>query len=252
MEERDKSLDIREFIGILSKRFWLILFVTLMATSTTGFISIYLLKPQYEASAEILVNQAKSEETVKYSHGDILTDIGLINTYNVVIKSSRILDQVIKDYHLNKTYEELIDQIKVHAVSNSQVMSITVIDSNHKEAVYIANAIAKTFQQEIQELMYVDNVHIMSEAKEVPYPIQVKPKPYLNMAIAFVIGIMTGICLTFLIEYIDNTLKTEEDVEQVLGLYVIGVISKMDYKTEQKLKQKLLINQSIGGEKLEQ
>jgi capsular polysaccharide biosynthesis protein len=249
MEHKEYELDLRELVSILWKRLWIILLITFLATATSGVISFFVLTPQYEASTQILVNQSKVEG--QFNQGDIRTNLELINTYNVIVKSPRILDIVIQEYGLNKTYQQLNNQINVNAVKNSQVMSITVTDPSYKQAVYIANAIANTFQSEIISLMNIDNVHIMAEAKEYVIPSPVKPKPYLNMAIAFVVGMMTAVGLIFLLEYLDNTIKTEQDIEDILGLPVLGSISKMDEKTEKKLKKKLKNQVQVGGEQLE-
>jgi capsular polysaccharide biosynthesis protein len=81
----------------------------------------------------------------------------------------------------------------------------------------------------------VDNVTILAPA-EVPNNLSpVKPKPILNIAIAFVVGLMAGVGLAFLLEYLDNTIKTEQDIENYLELPVLGVIttiSDSDMKSE--------------------
>lgn len=250
MEARDYTeMDLRILASMIWKRWWLILLITFLSTAIAGVISFFVLTPEYKASAEILVTQSKADGNVQYSQGDIRTNLELMNTYNVIIKSPRILDKVIENYSINKSYAQLNNQITVNSVKNSQVMSITVINPSHEQAVYIANAVAQTFQEEIKELMNVDNVHIMAEAKNLPVPSPVKPKPYLNMAITFVIGLMTSIGLIFLLEYLDNTVKSESDIERLLGIPVLGSISKIDEKTEKKLKARL--QAQIGGEQLE-
>lgn len=229
-------MELREYAAIIFKRLWIILLIIFVATSTSGVLSFFVLTPQFEASAEILVNQSQTDGLAQYN--EIRTNLELINTYNVIIKSPRILEIVISDYNLKKSYEQLNSQIKVSSVKNSQVMSITVTDSNYSQAVYITNAVANTFKQEIVKLMKIDNVHVMAEAKEISSPSPVSPKPYLNMVIAFVVGIMASIGLIFLLEYLDNTIKTEQDIETILRLPVLGSISKIDEKTERKLKKK--------------
>jgi len=116
--------------------------------------------------------------------------------------------------------------------------------------VKIANGIAATFQQEIKTIMSVDNVQILAEAKVPAVPSPVKPKPYLNIAIAFVVGLMASVGIIFLLEYLDNTIKTEQDVEQILGLSVLGAIATIDYKTEDKLSQPVQ-SASMGGKGIE-
>ncbi|WP_025025725.1 YveK family protein [Caldalkalibacillus mannanilyticus] len=244
------EIDLRAIFGIVWKKMWLVLLISVFVTSLSGFYSIYLVEPEYKASAEILVSQTyDSTEEFYYFRGDIYTNIELINTYNVIIKSPRILDKVIEEYNLDLNYAQLNSSVVVNAVKNSQVMSISVYDRDYNNAVFLANAIASTFQKEIKELMKVNNVHIMAEAKEESNPRPVSPQPFFNMLIAFVIGTMLGIGLIFLLEYLDNTIKTEDDLEQLLGLPVLGTIAKIDEKTENKIMKKH--NTQLGGEQIE-
>lgn len=248
MESREHDeLDIRELIQIIRKRLWLIVLVTIIATATSGAVSFFILTPEYQASTEILVNQTELEG--QFNQANIRTNLDLMNTYSVVMTSPRILDVVIEEYNLNKPYQQLKNQIEINSVKNSQVMSITVTDTNYEQAVIIANAVAKTFQREIVTLMNIDNVHIMAEANERVVPHPIKPRPYLNMAIAFVVGLMSSFFLVFILNFFDNTLKTEQDIERILALPVLGAIPKMDEKTEKNLNQK--IAEQMGGEQIE-
>jgi capsular polysaccharide biosynthesis protein len=96
--------------------------------------------------------------------------------------------------------------------------------------------------------MNIDNVHIMAEAKQIASPSPVSPKPYLNMAIAFVVGLMISVFLVFILEYLDNTLKREQDIEKLLGLPVLGAIPTME-PPEKNGNTKLAAQ--VGGEQFE-
>ena len=143
----------------------------------------------------------------------------------MIIKSPAILSKVIEQLDLNITPEQLTNQITVSNEQNSQVVNISVQDKNAVHAVDIANTVVKVFQQEIPVLMNVDNVNILAPAILPENPSPVKPNKMLNVAIAAVIGLMLGVGLAFLLEYLDTTIKTEQDVEDVLGLPIIGLIS---------------------------
>jgi capsular polysaccharide biosynthesis protein len=241
------EVELRELIQVIQKRIWYIILITILATAVSGLISFFVISPQYQAATELLVNQDQIEGQV--NQGDIRTNLELIGTYQVVMTSPRILDKVIEEHGLDKTYQGLKNQINVNTIRNSQVMKITVTDPNYEQAVFIVNALARTFQKEIVTLMNIDNVHIMAEAKEMASPSPVSPKPYLNMAIAFVVGLMTAIGLVFVLEFLDNTLKREQDIEKMLGLPVLGAIPTMDEQLEKSGNAKLAVQ--MGGEQLE-
>jgi capsular polysaccharide biosynthesis protein len=145
----------------------------------------------------------------------------------VIIKSPAILDKVIDKLDLNQSVEQLSGKITINSQENSQVFSLTVQDSNPAKAVEIANTVSSTFQKEIKDIMKVDNVSILAKAEVKENPAPVKPSPLLNIAIAVVVGLVAGIGLAFLLEYMDNTIRDEKDIETLLDLPLLGSIQKI-------------------------
>lgn len=232
----EETISLRELFQTLKKRLWLIVLITIIATTVSGVLSFFFLTPIYQNSTQILVNQAKSEQQL-YNPNEVQTNLQLINTYNVIIKSPAILDLVQKELKLDRSIEALNEQIQVNSEKDSQVVSITVQDEDPVLAAKIANTTADVFKEEIVKIMNVDNVSILSTADVPSEPSPVKPRPLLNMAIALVVGMMTGVGLAFLLEYLDNTIKTEQDVERLLELPVIGSITTIDQSASGKRGQ---------------
>ena len=220
----EETISLQELFKTIRKRLSLIAFITAIAITISGVVSFAILTPIYQASTQILVNQEK-QETSSFNAQDIQTNLQLINTYNVIIKSPAILSKVIEELKLDTTTDELNEQITVSSVENSQVVTVQVNDPNPKVAVEIANTTAEVFQEEIQHLMNVDNINILAAAELGENPSPIKPNPKLNMAIAAVIGLMLGVGLAFLLEYLDTTMKTEQDIEDLLELPILGLIS---------------------------
>ena len=162
------------------------------------------------------------------------SNVDLINTYSVIIKSPAILDKVIDKLDLTQNVEQLNQNISVNSQENSQVFSLTVTDNNAGKAVEIANTVSETFQKEIKGIMNVDNVSILAKAELKENPTPIKPDPLLNIAIAIVVGLMAGIGLAFLLEYLDNTLKDGHDVETYLDMPVLGSIQKIPQNIDKK------------------
>jgi capsular polysaccharide biosynthesis protein len=233
MEMREETIDLRELFHILVKRIKMIAAITVIAALISAIVSYFVITPIYEAKTELLVN--KSEQTDKLgmiSASDIQTNLQLIDTYNVVIKSPRIMELVARKLNEPGKVEELTKKVQVEAVKNSQVISIKVEDPSQEKAAKIANTVALTFQEEIVKLMKVDNVQILTQAKVDTDPSPVKPKPVLNIAIAFVVGLMAAVGLAFLLEYLDNSVKNEQDIEKYLGLPVLGAVSIIEVDVE--------------------
>ncbi|EPD52359.1 hypothetical protein HMPREF1210_01712 [Paenisporosarcina sp. HGH0030] len=233
----EETISLQELFQTLKKRMLLILSLTILATLISGIVSYFFVTPIYQASTQLLVNQEKTEAPI-LNVSEIQTNLQLINTYNVIIKSPAILDIVRKDLALETlTTEDLNSKITVSAVGESQVLTITVQDPDQFVARDIANTTASVFQREIMDIMNVNNVSILAKATATDTQSPIKPNKMLNMAIAMVVGLMLGVGLAFLLEYLDNTIKTEQEIETLLGLSVIGSISSMEKKEQDKMNK---------------
>ncbi|UZD45497.1 YveK family protein [Peribacillus frigoritolerans] len=221
----EETISIKDIFKTLKKRWKLIILLTLIAALISGAISYFLLTPVYQSSTQILVNQKQSENQL--DSNQIRSNIDMINTYSVIIKSPAILGKVIDELDLNQSVDQLSQKITINSQENSQVFSLTVQDNNPAKAVEIANTVSSIFQKEIKDIMKVDNVSILAKAEIKENPTPVKPNPLLNIAIAVVVGLMAGIGLAFLLEYLDNTIKDEDDIERLLDLPLLGSIQKI-------------------------
>ncbi|WP_018708359.1 YveK family protein [Siminovitchia fordii] len=232
----EETISLRELMETIRKRLNLIVLITMAAVLISGIVSYFVITPIYQSSTQLLVNQAKSDQPI-VNPGEIQTNLQLINTYNVIIKSPAILDQVNEDLDLGMTVSQLNEKIIVQSEKDSQVVNVTVQDPDPNKAAEIANQISTVFQKEIVDIMNVDNVSILAKAEVGGNPSPVKPKPLLNIAIAFIVGLMAGIGVAFLLEYLDNTVKTEQDVEKLLELPVLGAIATFEDQDMQKMSR---------------
>lgn len=221
----EETISLQELFKTVRKRLSLIALITAIAITISGVVSFVFLTPIYQASTQILVNQTKDESVGQINAQDIQTNLQLINTYSGIIKSPAILSKVIEELNLDTTPAALDSNITVNSVQNSQILKIDVQNPDPAQAVSIANTMASVFQEEIVTLMNVDNVNILAPAEMAEKPSPVKPNPKLNMAIAAVVGLMLGVGVAFLLEYLDTTMKTEQDIEDILGLPILGLIS---------------------------
>lgn len=223
----EETISLKELFETLRKRARLILSITLIAILISGLVSFFFLTPIYQASTQLLVNKTQNEQSM-YNVGEVQTNLQLINTYNVIIKSPAILEIVIKDLDLDMTVSQLNEKITVANEKDSQVVNLSVQDPSPATAAKIANKTAEVFKNEIVKIMNVDNVSILAKATATDQQSPIKPKPLLNIAIAMVVGLMAGVGIAFLLEYLDNTIKNEQEIENLIGVPVLGVIATMD------------------------
>ncbi len=222
----EETIDLREYFSIIKKRFWIIALLAIISALISGVISFFMLNPVYEAKSTLIVNADKQAETQIVTGDQITVTQKLAVTYGEIIKSRIVLDDVIKNLKLENTYESLSGQITVSPVKDTQIISISVQDTNPQKARDIANEIPKVFEKEAKRITKANDVQVIDKAILPKNPI--KPNKVMNVLIAFVLGTMIGLFVVFLIEYLDNKIKTPQDIEKHLGLSVIGVIPNED------------------------
>ncbi|MGN7469767.1 YveK family protein [Brevibacillus sp. SAFN-007a] len=235
----NETVNLREILLVLSKRWGVILLVTSLFTVGTALISFFLLTPMYQAKTEILVNRSlQAEGDGGLSAAEIDSNLKLIETYRVIMESPRVMERVVEAIGPGASMEALLLHTQVEAVKDSQVISITVEDPDQARAVRIANTIAAIFQEEVVQMLGMNNVHILAEARHNPAALPVSPKPLLNAVIGFVLGLASSLGVVFFMEQLDTRLRSEKEVEAYLGLPVLATIAVMDKKTKKHFRQK--------------
>ena len=224
------ELDLRQYLLILRKRLILIIAFVLVCSAASAAYSIFLVDKVYEASTKLIVNQTSSQlTTTQLDINQINTNIRMIDTYKEIIKTPAILDKVAEKYpQLGLTSKQLASKIKVSSVNNTQVMTLIVQDVSYSKAAETVNAVSAVFQEEIQHIFKVENVSILNNADVEAEPGPVSPNVTLNIAIAFIVSLMLAVGVVFLLEFLDDTIKTEADVEEYLGLPTLAAISKFN------------------------
>ena len=218
----EETIDLREYFAIIKKRFWIIALITVVAMVVSGVISFFMLSPVYESKSTLIVNTEKNEETQMITGDQFSVSQKLAVTYGEIIKSRAVLESVISNLKLDSEYEDLVEKITVSPVKDTQIISISVQDTNPKKARDIANEIPKVFEKEVKRITKANDIQVIDKAILPENPI--KPNKMMNVAIAAVLGMMIGLFVVFLLEYLDNKIKTPQDVEKHLDLPILGVI----------------------------
>jgi succinoglycan biosynthesis transport protein ExoP len=224
------NLQMYDLWKIIKQRLMLIVIATVVAVAATGLISFYVLIPQYEATTTLLVQPVNLFEEITYN--DLIANEKLVTTYTEIIKSRMIAQDVILRMNLNIPEQELLKNVKVIGIKNTLITAITVISPDPLQAVSIANCFAQSFRDNLSEIMKVENVSILDEAKLEDNPKPVSPKPLLNMLIMLFLIFNTGIFLAIFSEMMDKTVKLQGYTNEIFGLPLLGIISKYPQRRE--------------------
>ena len=170
----------------------------------------------------VLARSSDSTSNNGTLQSDVTTNQKLVSTYREIIKSRRILNQVISNLDLNMSYETLHNMVSVTNEKDTELIKIAVNSQNSKDAKDIANEIAKVFSKEIESIYEIKNLSIIDYADEntIPYNINVPKQMVISVLVSFVLA--CGII--FVMFYFDTTIKSSEEIEEKIGLPVLGVV----------------------------
>ena len=193
----EETIDLREYFVIIKKRFWIIALITVIAAVISGVISFFVLKPVYEAKTTLIVNTEKNEDTQMITGDQFNVTQKLAVTYGEIIKSRAVLDDVIKNLKLDDRYEDLVKNVAVSPVKDTQIISISVQDTNKQKARDIANEIPNVFTKEAKRITKANDIQVIDKA--ILPKGAIKPNKMMNIAIAAVLGMMIGLFVVFLL-----------------------------------------------------
>jgi non-specific protein-tyrosine kinase len=268
--------------------------------------------PVYSASATLLVRQAPTAGESNYNA--FLLSERLARTYTQMLSEEPVLEAAIAQLGLRETPDRLADRMKVELIRDTQLIRLSVEDTDPVRAAQITNSIAEAFiaqNQALQEERYADSLGSMREQMDelsvlieetqaaidglgTPEDSQgqaelarletilagyhtayathlqsyeqmrltaaqstddvavfraaraprtpVRPRTLTNTALAGVVGAMLAVGVAFLVEYLDDTIKTPDDVRRALGLGTLGAIGQLK-KGEDEL---VLVDQPLS------
>ena len=223
--EEETTLDLRDFYYILKKRFKIIAIVTVACTLLTGILSFFIIKPTYESGATIIVGKPQSSQKSNAQYNDVMMYQNLVKTYAQIAQSNAVMESASNKMKGSMSADQLKKVITITPQQGTQILEIKGQSKNPSQVVNMVNAVSNSFITESKRVFPTGgDIQIMDKPQFPDKP--VKPKKVLNMAIAFFIALIGSIGFSFMIEYMDNTIKTEEDINKILGIPVIGIIPK--------------------------
>jgi capsular polysaccharide biosynthesis protein len=207
-----KEIDLKEHFTLIKKRIWILILITIMTTALGYVKNTYFTTPLYQSATRMIIG----------------ADIELMKTLQVLIRDATVLQKVTNELRLGISPEQLAQQISVGSVEGSQVVNLFVVDTDPEMAAKIANTTAEVFKSEVPNIVGFNNVKLLTKAKINPYPIN--DNENRNLVIAFMIGILIGIGVIYFLESLDDSVKSKDEIEDILGFTVLGTVSKMKKK----------------------
>jgi len=221
-------MELTRYIQVLRQRLWIIIVCPIVAALAAGIVS-FLLPPVYEAQVSLLVRPAQPLGSTDPNVAALNAD-QISRTYASLMTQRPLLQSVSSEVGLSIRPEDLAKKITVTPEPSTTILDVAVRDTNPALARDLANRLAadlkaevKGFQQQETSLPNSrtgDNLFVVSPAVLPDRP--VSPNKTLNVAIAFAAGLLLAICLVFLLDYLDQSIKNDEELTERLGLISMG------------------------------
>ncbi len=221
------ELTLRDIFKILLRRIWLIVLLPFVAVVAATLLVYYVIVPVYTATASMYVlNKQSTESSINYS--DLQSSALLTADYRELVLSKRVLSKVAEEYGLNPAGMQQNFDIEVTSANNTRVIEISVTSSDPVLAANLANSIGKEFSSIVIEIMDANNVSFVDVAEPPLAPSA--PRKLMTIAVAWLAALMLAIGLAVLLEMLNTTIRTAEDVEKELGLSVLARVPRFEVK----------------------
>ncbi|MGV3205369.1 YveK family protein [Streptococcus suis] len=213
------EIDVLFLLKTIWRKKFLILLTAVLTAGLAFVYSSFLVTPQYDATTRIYVVSQNVEAGAGLTNQELQAGTYLVKDYKEIILSQDVLTQVATELNLNENFKE---KVSVSIPVDTRIVSISVRDADPNEAARIANSLRTFAAQKIVEVTKVSDVTTLEEA--VPAEEPTTPNTKRNILLGLLAGgiLATGIILAM--EVLDDRVKRPQDVEEVMGLTLLGVV----------------------------
>lgn len=231
-----EELDLKELLSLFWSKIFQIIVIVLITTGV-GIIYTYgFTTPKYSSSTTLVLTgsekSAGTDNTNSITTTDVTLNSKLVSTYSELVKSNKVLRQVISNLGIDVNEEELRKNVSVKSVEDTEVIKITVTNENAAYSSKIANEIAKIFSNMVSEIYNINNIYIVDDAEVSNAPSNIHHSK--DLLIFGFMGIVIAVMYVLIANMLDTTIKTPEDIEKGVGLPVLVTIPYIENFVNEK------------------
>ena len=222
--EDEETIDLMELARLLWAHIVQIVAAAVAAALICLLVCMFALTPKYQASINMIVN-TRQDTTTTFTSDNFNSAKNLISTYAVIIKGNTVLNEVIDELNLDMTYAELYDMVDVADVDATQIMKVTVTDTDAKRAGKIVQTIADIVPDVLVEKVEAGSCQTVSDVAINPNKVFPQTKKYVVLAGLLGAVLVCGVLV--LAHLLHDTVVDDEDIQKKLGLPVLGLIPEV-------------------------
>ncbi len=216
-------MTLLELLTLLRKHLKLVVLMPITCMVVMGLVSVLMMGDTYTARTDMYVLASSSDDASTAAlSSDLSASQMLTNDVATLLQSDRVMNDAADRVGL----DDLDDyEIQVSSETTTRVITLSVTGSDPQGTANVANALAKSISDVAQEVMNVESVNVIDEAATPEAPSG--PNRLLYVAVAAMAGLFASVAIVVLMDVIDTRVRSAEDVEEMLGLPVIGRIPEM-------------------------
>ena len=225
-----EELDLKELLDLFMSKILQIILIVIIAAGIGIIYTMGFVTPKYSSSTSLVLTTSEKSAEVDSTNSITTTDITinskLVSTYSELVKSKKVLRQVISNLNIDVSEDALRNNVSVDAVEDTELIRITVTNENAVYSAKIANEIAKVFSEMIPEIYNINNIYILDEAEIEDIPSNIN---HVKDVIIFTfVGLVIAVGYVLIANMLDTTIKSPEDIEKGFNLPVLVSIPLID------------------------
>ncbi len=227
-KDSELEIDLRRLVGALLRKSWLIAGVAVLCAVLALVGTVLFVAPKYQSSVMFYVNNnsvSLGDVDFKITSSDISASKSLVNTYIVILNTRETLVDVIDYAEVDLTYERLKGMISAQAVDATEIFRVTVTSTDPVEAEAVAGAIGYILPKRINSVIQGTCALVVDRAVLPAEPCS--PNYTKNTMIGFVLGLLAVVAVLTVLETLDNTIRTEEDITGVCEHPILAPVPGM-------------------------
>lgn len=231
--EDEMEIDLKELFFVLLNKWHVIILSAFLCALIGLSAAMFLIPEKFQSKTSIYIY---NQQTENMTYNDLQTGSTLTKDYEVLVKSRTVLESAIEKLDLGLTYGQINGMVSVSVPASTRIVEITAETTDPYLSRDIADTVREIASKNIAEVMGVDAVNVVETAN---LPEQ-KSSPSVSK-FTLLGGMLGGVLacgivvLTFLL---NDTIRTQDDVEKYLGLSTLGIIPMDDTLVADEKKRK--------------
>lgn len=237
-----EEIDLVELLKMFWRKKILIILITILFIGIGYIYTTRFITPMYTSTTTLVLasNNEKNKSNTTSTAAEVVVNTKLVSTYSELIKSQKVLREVVADTGINITEEQLKKEISIESVSSTSLINISIEDKIPENSSKIANEIANVFTKKVAEIYNINNVQIVNQAEIPQEPSNINHKK--DIVIFGLIGLLVSITYIIIANMFDTTIKSSEELDDVFGLPILASIPMYGKKSQKGNDKELIVD----------